>query len=134
MDAEPDAAVGDGRVPGVEDVRDAHPHRGPGVQPAQGVQTLLARAQETALSLHLQRVPRHIPLHQERVRHGLQEEEVISLSMLRLPIQYYLEFLRNIIKLLSLSAMQTHVAKLVRYLVYNYCSRGFKDVEPPQGV
>ncbi len=44
------------------------------MQHPQGLQTQLEGAEEAEVPLHLQGVPGHLPLDQERVRNGLQIE------------------------------------------------------------
>ena len=39
------------------------------------MQVELQRVEETKVSVHLQGVSRHLPLDQERIRHGLQVEQ-----------------------------------------------------------
>ena len=79
VDAQPHPSVSDVHFRRLEgEVRRSHPHRRAGMQPAPCVQALLQGAEETEVPHHMQRVPGHLPLDQERVWARLQEEEKVK--------------------------------------------------------
>ena len=64
------------------------------------MQAQLEGVEEAEIPLHLQGVPRHLPLDQERVWNGFQIEKIIQTQLARkltvLSIQYFKNFVKNV--------------------------------------